>query len=119
MTMKSSSSSIKNNASSLLALRFRSTATTTQQEEIADISPPTPAEARVYSEQILEARIDRFREDMYAMPVFSPVMMLLTIVGFAGFLLTWGYFVATPVYLAHVGKSSEESGKGKEGEELD
>ena len=56
---------------------------------------------------------------MYTMPVFNPLVMLLTIIGVAGFLITWGYFVATPVYLAHVGKSSEGSGKGKDGSELD
>ena len=98
------------------------TATTTtrqQQQELSDISPPTPAESKSFSQEVEDARIERFVDDMYTQPVFSPLVMLLTVIGFGGFILTWGYFVATPVYLAHVGKSSEESGSGGDGKELD
>jgi hypothetical protein len=106
-------------SSSSCCLRFNSTTSSQQKPDIADISPYTAAQAQQHQEEILEARIDRFREDMYTMPVFNPFVMLMTTIGFAGFLITWGYFVATPVYNAYMGKSSEESGTAKEGEELD
>ena len=128
LTSSTASSLLLSSSSSQSFSQFRfcqtTTATTTtttrqQQQELSDISPPTPAESKSFSQEVEDARIERFVDDMYTQPVFSPLVMLLTVIGFGGFILTWGYFVATPVYLAHVGKSSEESGSGGDGKELD
>ena len=127
---KTSSSSLSTTTTSLVSLfssfRYSSSSSSSssetqqqqQQEEVADISPPTAAEARIYSEQLIDVRVERFREDMYALPAFNPLVMILTMIGFLGFFSTWGYFVATPVYLAHVGKRSSGD-EGEDAEELD
>jgi hypothetical protein len=102
-------------------VRFCSAATTTTAKPTAATEGQKILvdESSEQFQELEEARIDRFVEDMYSMPVFNPLVILLTSIGVAGFLITWGYFVATPVYLAHVGKSSEDSGKGADASELD
>ena len=81
-----------------------------------DISPLTARERDAAAKLLATRRVDRFIDDMYHMPVFSPSVLFLTMIGLGGFVLTWGYNVGRPVYLAHLGQSGESS--DKESDEL-
>lgn len=80
------------------------------QQTGADVSPVTERERVKAAEERLDRRTERFIDDMYLQPVFSPLMLLLTIIGLGGFLITWGYFVAKPVVDAHRGATGTETG---------
>jgi hypothetical protein len=79
----------------------------------------TARERKAQAEALLDRRAERFCNDMYAVPApFSPVVLLLAIIGLGGFIATWGYFVAKPVVDAHMGKSGDGE-DGEDGGELD
>ncbi len=72
---------------------------------LADISPQTAFEAARASEALVERRVERFVSDMYRVRTLSPLVVVLSAIGVGGFAVTWLYNVATPVWLAHAGRS--------------